>query len=376
MFGLKKEDKQPQDSGPEMRVDTIPADFYGGANPVIKFKKVEKEVDLTPKKPVLTSAEKALLDKATAAGSGQPLHPANLLSSRKGLLILGGGLFVLFLIGAGVYYWLTSKPLAPAAPPPPVVSVQTPPITVTETEVTPPPTTTEAVIPIPVSLAETPLEYPDLLLADSADTDNDDLTNVAEELWRTDSLSPDTDGDGYNDGHEVYNLYNPIGKEPQKIIDSGLVTDYTNPVFGYKIYYPNTWAGGNVDPGYRDVLFSTLTGENIEVRVFDRETGQGFADWFAKWAPNEQYNDLLDLDSVFQDKGYRRKDYLVFYFYNDQNVFVIAYHTTDSATVNYRSVIKMLARSFRLPQNLGIENLAPRPIEGERPVEATTTVSL
>ena len=33
-----------------MRVDTIPADFYGGANPVIKFKKVEKEVDLTPKK--------------------------------------------------------------------------------------------------------------------------------------------------------------------------------------------------------------------------------------------------------------------------------------------------------------------------------------
>ena len=54
-------------------MDTIPADFYGGANPVIKFKKVEKEVDLTPKKPVLTSAEKALLDKATAAGSGQPL---------------------------------------------------------------------------------------------------------------------------------------------------------------------------------------------------------------------------------------------------------------------------------------------------------------
>lgn len=356
-----------------MRVETIPADFYGGANPVIKFKKVEKEVDLTPKKPVLTPAEKALLDKATAAGSGQPFHPANLFSSRKGLLILGSGLFTLFLIGSGVYYWLTSRPAAPTATlPPPEVSVVTPQTTVTETPPIEAPATAEAVITAPISLAETPLEYPNLLLADSADTDNDDLSNIAEELWKTDPLSPDTDGDVYNDGHEVYNLYNPIGQEPQKIIDSGLVTDYTNPVFGYKVFYPNTWAVGNVDPGSRDVLFSTLTGENIEVRVFDREAVQVFADWFAKWAPNEQYNDLLDFDSVFKDKSYRRKDYLVFYFYNDQNIFVIAYHTTDSATVNYRSVIKMMARSFRSPQNLGIENLTPRPIEGERP----TTTSL
>lgn len=368
MFGLKN-DKPIAEPKLEVGTETIPADFYGGVNPVIKFKKVEKEVDLTPKKaPVITSAEKVLLDKATAAGGGALLHPANLFSSRKGLLILGGGLFVIFIAGSGIYYWLSSRTTLPGPlPQPPVLSTPAP---EPEPEPTPPPVaietpTTTPVAP-PTSLAEIPLEFPIVLLADSADSDTDDLTNLAEELWRTDPAGPDSDEDGYNDGHEVFNLFNPTGKEPMKLVESGLVEDYTNPVMGYKVYYPRGWAVGNVDADYRDVLFSTITGENIEIRVFDRVPGESFPDWFARLAPGEGLNDLLDFESVFKDKGQRRRDYLVFYFYNDQNVFAIAYHTTDSATINYRSVIKMMARSFRLPLNNNVV-IPLQIIEGERP---------
>ncbi len=42
------------------------------------------------------------------------------------------------------------------------------------------------------------------------DTDNDGLTDEQEEIYGTDRLNPDTDGDGYLDGEEVENGFNPL----------------------------------------------------------------------------------------------------------------------------------------------------------------------
>lgn len=44
-----------------------------------------------------------------------------------------------------------------------------------------------------------------------ADTDNDGLTDEQEKSYGTDPNDPDTDGDGFKDGEEVRNLYNPLG---------------------------------------------------------------------------------------------------------------------------------------------------------------------
>lgn len=44
------------------------------------------------------------------------------------------------------------------------------------------------------------------------DTDKDGLSDLAEiETFKTDPTKKDTDGDGYNDGSEVMNGYNPAG---------------------------------------------------------------------------------------------------------------------------------------------------------------------
>ncbi|HPL95271.1 MAG TPA: hypothetical protein PLF15_00615 [bacterium] len=48
------------------------------------------------------------------------------------------------------------------------------------------------------------------------DSDNDSLTDIEEEIFGTDLNNPDSDGDGYLDGEEVLNGYNPMG--PGKLI--------------------------------------------------------------------------------------------------------------------------------------------------------------
>lgn len=367
MFGKNKENNSKKDFAQQkagndqiVSVQTIPADFYGGINPVVKFKKVEKEISLQPKSK-LTDSEKKMLDKSTAAGSGSVLHPANIFTNKKTALIFGSGLFVVILAGVGSYYYLQIRQQTKTFSPPqpkiviPTTTEQVPEVVVNNNEQQPvvPPTTTA------LSLAEAPIEFPSLLLGESPDLDKDNLTDAAEELFGSDPSKSDTDSDGYNDGHEVFYLYNPAGKEPKKLIDSGYVKDYSNPLFNYKVFYPATWAVGNTDESFRDVLFSSISGENIELRVFDRIPNQSFADWFSLLAPNEKYQNVLDFQTRFGENGKNRPDNLVYYFTDDSHVYVFIYHTTDSNIVNFRSIMVMMARSFRSASFVPLETATP-----------------
>lgn len=56
-----------------------------------------------------------------------------------------------------------------------------------------------------------PISQPATASDDAADTDGDTLTNAEEALYGTDPQKDDTDGDGYKDGDEVRNGYNPLG---------------------------------------------------------------------------------------------------------------------------------------------------------------------
>lgn len=356
MFG--KSTTSPSATDLSVPVNTIPPEFYGGVNPTIQFKTVAKVI--TTGAPVLSAADKKSLDKATAAGSGQPLHPARLFANRRFLIISGIVLFITFTASASWYYWRQTivTNLPPAPPIVPVASEQIlppEPATATPQEITPeiiPSSTitpTIATVPAAPSLLGGALDIPSMLLGNSADLDKDGLTDAEEELFKTDPGVPDTDTDKYSDSSEVYHLYSPLAADPAKLIDSGLVQEYANSVFGYKLYYPATWAVGAVDQSSRDVLFSTITGENIEVRVFDNDQSQTFADWLAIYAPGENAADITDFTTAFKDSGKKRSDYLAYYFNDRRYRYVLLYHPIDQtvATINYRDVIKLAARSFR-----------------------------
>ncbi|EKD42860.1 MAG: hypothetical protein ACD_72C00552G0004, partial [uncultured bacterium] len=111
---------------------------------------------------------------------------------------------------------------------------------------------------------------------------------------------------------------------------------------------------GNIDVSYKDVLFSTLSGENIEVRIMDLAAGQTFNDWFAIYAPNEKISDYAPFESVFKQSGWARKDNLAYLFVRDNQVVAIIYHTTDSDTVNYEIVAQMMARSLQFGNSVEV----------------------
>lgn len=371
MFGSPKKEPENQPSAEPkiaVAVTTIPTDFYAGANPTITFKDVQKVITAKAEG-AMTPGDKKALDKATAPGSGVAGHPATLLGNRSKLLAIGGGLFGLFVIGAGVFYWSQSKaPATPVAPPPKpttiIKPVVVPTTTIIDVATQPAPTTT------PVVSLQSTLEFPSTLLSKAPDLDSDGLTDQEEDIFKTDPGIADTDSDSYLDGSEVYHLYNPIEKEPSKLLDSASITNFVNPNFNYQLYYPTGWALGNVNQDYRDMLFSAISGDHVEVRVFDKDLGQTFVDWFSAAAPGQKYSDITSFATRFGDAGVRRNDKLVYYFVSGSRIYAFVYHS-NGQTVNYPGIIEMMARSFKANDQLIATDVA----QSLSPTEPTPEVN-
>ncbi len=360
MWWNKKKQVSTTSKKSTVAIQTIPREFYAGANPVVKFKDVEHEV-------ILGSLNKKISPPTAHKPTLPSIKKVNFFQHWWWVF----GILLITFIGVSTWYYVRQARQVAVAPasslpavPPKLVSVQEPIIN--------PPTTTTEIIQqtTPTSTVESALDLPSPLIGDSQDTDHDGMTDAEEELFHTDPNVPDTDNDRYTDAHEVFNLYNPAGKEPQKIIDSGLVKDWENPLFGYQIYYPLNWAIGNVNSDYRDVLFSSITGEYIEIRVIDKNPDETFESWLATAAPSERLSDIVPFESVFKVKGKRRNDYLVYYFEDKKYWYVISYHTTNSPVANYRLVAKMLARSFRFSQT---SEVIPVRVDTELTPTATAT---
>ncbi len=377
MFGKKEENLLPEK---DIFVETIPDDFYGGKNPVVVFKNVTETVDLKKNQQAsVTAEEKKKFHEATAAGAGESgWHLVNLATNPKALAVFAGMVFIVAILGAGSYYYIKNNFLNKANDNLPAVLPLT---TTTPTMPAEEKVEEENIVPViptstePEITKELLLEFPSVLLAESADLDDDGLTDLAEEEFQTDPGDFDTDKDKYPDGLEVYHLYNPKGFEPQKLIDSNLIKEYNNPNFFYQLYVPVNWAIGSVDEEGRQILFSTLSGENIEMRVFDLNQDEDFNDWFARLAIGQDINTLRDFETVGKYSGKMRSDSLVYYFVYNNKVYVLLYHTTDSSVVNYKAVISLVARSL----NFGLT--APVLIPQEPLITApsstitTTTVS-
>lgn len=117
-----------------------------------------------------------------------------------------------------------------------------------------------SVTPIPV-ISSTPLPGNQLITSssptsaptlsapagsDGDDPDHDGLNNAEERLYGTDPNNPDTDGDGYSDGEEVKNGYNPLGAGMLDSDNDGL-PDPTERKMGTDPFNPDTDGDGYSD---------------------------------------------------------------------------------------------------------------------------------
>lgn len=400
MFGKKREQKDIK-TAPEVAtaVEVIPDIFYGGTDPDIysgpSALLIEKKTAENIKKntsptvvvetvPQLSNLQNtvrmvppsATENVGTSSTETQLIKPT---TSYKGLLFIVVGVVVLGAIGVGAFLFLS----------PQKVPVETPTIvqqidttdnlnqTVTEPVLTS--SSTEPVISSPTStlFQSQFIEFPSLIFALGSDQDADALTDEEEGMFATDSGVWDSDKDGYYDGQEVFNLYNPNGFAPQKLIDSGLVREYVQPLFQYHLYYPLNWEADTVDTDQRIVLLSNLSGDYVEVRVVTKGENETFTDWFARNAPTQSFSDLVQQSNRFKVEGWKRKDNMVSYFVSAKEVYVLVYHPREQGVIHFPYIFSMVSQSFRLPTTtttLPVQSILPG-TTSTLPVSPTSSTS-
>jgi hypothetical protein len=186
-------------------------------------------------------------------------------------------------------------------------------------------------------------------LVSSLDSDNDGLTDKEETVYNTDPNKPDTDADGYPDGVEVLNLYNPRGFTPVKIEDSGLVNRYTNNTFKYSILYPAKWLARALDETNQEVIFTSDTGEFMQVIVQENQDHLPLVDWYQAQVPGinlEQIEYTADKNKILT--GIKSLDGLTVYFGNENYIYSITYNIGTRTELNFLTTFAMMYRSFGL----------------------------
>lgn len=178
----------------------------------------------------------------------------------------------------------------------------------------------------------------------TTDSDNDGLTDVEEQLYGTKINQPDTDEDGYLDGDEVRNGFNPTGAG--KILKSDKVKLFENSEFGYSINYTIAWIAEalNVEDA-REVLFTSDTGEFMEVIVQDNPSGQTVEAWYKSQFP-EYTLEQLETFKVNDDTAVKSADGFTVYFANDNYIYAVTYKYGTKKEVNFLTTFEMMYKSF------------------------------
>ncbi len=246
------------------RVFSMPARYRHGA--VVNVVEPQKQVApaTAPTAPAVPLPPRPVPPPMTKALSGKSSS-----HSKRALLI--SGIVVLIALGISGYLLFRSfqKNIpVPAVTPPVEVPVVTPPIE-TPPEITPTPIEPVTGSVSPFSTTVTP----------GVDSDSDGLTDVEETIvYGTDPHLPDTDGDGFLDGNEVFHRYNPNGTAPADLLGAKLVQLLEASSYG--LSYPMKWT--SVPSEKNGYVISTTTGEQFSIESVAKDKILSLADWYSQ----------------------------------------------------------------------------------------------
>ncbi|MFA6381773.1 MAG: DUF6583 family protein [Candidatus Buchananbacteria bacterium] len=184
-------------------------------------------------------------------------------------------------------------------------------------------------------------------LPTALDSDNDGLTAAEESLYGTNSAVADTDGDGYADGSELLNGYDPT-KIAGSLAASNLFSAYSHQF--YSIVYPVNWTVREQDPQKSEVLFVSATGEFIEVLVISNSENLASIDWYKKQFPEIDPATVTNI-RVNDASGLRSPDNLSYYLMKDgdnSRVYILTYNTGSFTETNFFTTFQIMVKSFRL----------------------------
>ncbi|MSR85168.1 fibronectin type III domain-containing protein [Candidatus Uhrbacteria bacterium] len=200
---------------------------------------------------------------------------------------------------------------------------------------------------------QTPLAAPTapalLTLPPSAlDSDSDGLTDIEEPLYGTDIHNPDADKDGFLDGNEVFNLYNPAAQAPVRLLDSGIVKNLSASA-GWSLYIPAKLNGILDVPDGTRATIATGHGETFVITLEDNVNHLPLLDWYLGKNPGIVSSAVRSFTTKGGLEGVFSVDRLDAYFAWGGKIFSLRYLLNDQPFINFRTTFEMMLNSLRLP---------------------------
>jgi len=179
------------------------------------------------------------------------------------------------------------------------------------------------------------------------DTDSDGITDLEEEIFKSNGRNPDTDGDGFLDGNEVFNLYNPNGRAPAKLIESGTVKKISGEI-GWNSYIPKNWKYTEEKKGGLQGSISTDTGESFKIKIENNDKKLSVIDWLLDKTPTIKKDQLMEFKSKKGYQGIIGSDLLTTYIPWEDKIFVFRYDLQKKPFINYRTIYSMMLNFLEL----------------------------
>ena len=183
--------------------------------------------------------------------------------------MIGGVVFVVVfgIVGFFLIQWANKPASSPVVlTPPPAELPSAPPAEISAPSAAPPPATVS-----PFAGA----------FQSGADTDSDGLTDIEEvEIYHSDSRMPDTDSDGFLDGNEAFNGYDPTAPPPEDLVQGGQAKEFSSaPPISFAAWYPSAWSLALDQAVPADQLFISTTGEQFRLSLKPKSAAQSISDW-------------------------------------------------------------------------------------------------
>lgn len=200
---------------------------------------------------------------------------------------------------------------------------------------------------------EDSIDDPDIIEAQdlAVDSDGDNLTLAEEQLFLTDETAVDSDEDGFADGTEVLNGYDPnaVGKT---LIETGTFRQYANGV--YSISYPSIWEFREQNIDNTEVLFISETGEFVEVLILPNINNLSLQEWYSQQFP--EFSSIApiqikinNVDGILHPNG--RNYYLTVE--NDlSRIYIVTYNVGNFIELKYQTIFRSMVNSFKVNESL------------------------
>ncbi len=179
------------------------------------------------------------------------------------------------------------------------------------------------------------------------DTDSDGISDLEESLFGADPRSPDSDGDGFLDGNEVFNLYNPSGRAPAKLIESGLMKTISADI-GWSLLIPKDWTSAMDTADGSEATIKSTHGETFVVKVEQNPQSQDIIDWYMAKNPEVDKSQILFFRSKGGYEGIIGVDLLTTYIPWNGKIFTFSYEMNNQPFINFRTAYSMMLNSLQL----------------------------